>query len=147
MDWSNLLSPPFSSSSFCVCVSVCRVTFMKPDVLCGGRLAVGWVKCPRCRFYAPRRCGKVSGEEKIETKTKDFEWSVLYTCMWIDFGDVFSLLYLLFTDFFVACLSYSFFVAGCVSYTDFGVWGWRRKISYKVFAFRFQKHIIDLLAI
>ena len=26
-------------------------------------------------------------------------WSVLYTCMWIDFGDVFSLLYLLFTDF------------------------------------------------
>lgn len=37
--------------------------------------------------------------ENRDKKNRDFEWSVLYTCMWIDFGDVFSLLYFLFTDF------------------------------------------------
>jgi len=51
--------------------------------------------------------------------------------MWIDFGDVFSLLYLLFTDFLLPVYLIRFFVASCVSYSDFGVWGEGEKYRIK----------------
>jgi len=65
--------------------------------------------------------------------------------MWIDFGDVFCLLCLLFTDFLLSVYLIRVLLL-VVSFTDFGVWGEGEKY-HKVFAFRLQKYFIDLLAI